>query len=141
MNKIKSNLLQLKVLLITFALLTIPSVGYSDWTKIGTDQSGNVTVYVDLDSVEKVGSRGYFWELRDLKKPTSYGNLSQIMDWEVDCAEQLKLLPMTGKLYEGPMATGTLMDTIDVPRGGWIMPDENSILLKLAEMVCKHSEE
>ena len=91
--------------------VALASPVFAEWTEVakGTEigvNSGN-TYYIDFDTVKENNGYVYYWDLEDLLKPDSDGDLSYKSLNEVDCDIPRKSRILSEIWYAQPMASGS----------------------------------
>ncbi|MDC1062404.1 hypothetical protein OAQ23_06420 [Hellea sp.] len=119
-----------------FSTLMFASPAYADWEWIS--KNGNGTFYVDTDRIRTNGGYVYYWELVDLLKPLTSGNLSYKVYNQVDC-NLFRYKNLSGTFYNEPMGEGS-GDTFSPPNPEWNYPAPNTSAESILNQVCKFAE-
>ena len=70
-------------------LIIFPSTSYGEWIPIVTNASNHI-VYVDNETIKRMGKYTYVWTLEDFKnKKNEFGDLSRSIVYEIDCKQNL----------------------------------------------------
>ena len=129
-NHYMKNQLIIFTLLLSTVLSSSPS--YADWTKVGTNVSGN-NFYVDYEKIKKQNGYVYWWSLLDFSKALDGRYLSHKVYTQGDCALS-RFLTVSSHLHRGPMGKGN-KDTSKPPKE-WRYPSLNSVNKTILKSVC-----
>ena len=110
---------------------------FAEWTEVGEGVSGN-TYYIDYDTVKENNGYVYYWELQDLLKPDSDGDLSYKMLNEVDCDIPRKYRILSEIWYAQPMASGSTSGSAK-PSDEWIYPQPDSVGAIKVNAACDYA--
>lgn len=135
----------MRYLCICLSLLTILAISESglarNWAPMGEGGDGQFLLFVDLDSVEKVGPYVHVWERHSYIRPVRYtgGRLIHMIksSQSYDCRRRSRLL-LNGFAYsdhEGRNAIGAIRYN-DVPEHYETVPPDSSEE-KIMNLVCK----
>ena len=80
-----------------------------------------------LTRIKKNSGYVYFWELADYSSPISYGVLSAIVLFKLDCNVPRKFLPLSGTFYKGQMGQGDTFASGKDPQEEWRYASPDSI--------------
>ena len=105
-----------------------------NWKKIGSNIDGDVS-YVDLSSIKKVGNNVFYFRLMDYIKPSTQGDLSSKIYFEVNCLN-LSYRYIKDFYYKEPMGNGEheVYDKI----GEWENNTKGSIGEDARKFVCNY---
>ena len=103
------------------------------WKKIGSTEDGSV-IYVDTQSIKKVGNKAFFFTMMDYAKPFE-GVLSNRIYQELNCSD-LTFRYLKDFYYPQPMANGEPIGTLDEP-SEWKSAKPGSIGEEAFKFVCK----
>ena len=80
------------------------STSYAEWTEVIRNIHGDI-YYVDLDRIKKHDGYIFYWQLQDMLKPDTEGDLSAETYVQCDC-NLLRVKPLTFSFYKLPMGKG-----------------------------------
>jgi hypothetical protein len=110
------------------------------WTYVAESKSGNLTVYVDKNTIRSSGKTVVWWQLDSYKNKLKGGNLtiySTISKIEGDCIrDRQKDLYIT--YYDQKMGEGNMV-LDDNPPGEWIYNEPSSVWYAALRYVCEKS--
>ena len=119
-------------ILLTAVLMLATTSAWADWVQFAT--SDDTVYYLDPASIRKRGNLRRVWELHDLKKRDSLGNLSYRALDEYDCdGERYRTLSLS--MHSGPMASGQLLRNND-ETSAWQHIPPNTIVEEALRLVC-----
>ena len=104
--------------------VALASPVFAEWTEVA--EAGGNTWYIDIDTVKVNNGYVYYWDLEDLLKPDSDGDLSYKSLNEVDCDIPRKSRILSEIWYAQPMASGSTSGSANLS-GEWIYPSPNSV--------------
>ena len=114
------------------------NVGYADWKQVAEAIKSKNKVYVDTNSVKKIGNKVIFLQLSSYTTPLDSGRilwLSDIAKTEANCTNK-KVRELSLTLYENRMGKGkVLASTDDVT--DWYDPKPGSIQMSAINYACK----
>ena len=131
----------MKKLLLIFTLLfsvMFSSTSWAEWKLIVTSVNGN-NIYVEPDTIKKVGNLSYFWRLFDYVKPNEYGDLSSEAYIEVDC-KNLNYRFLSTKFYTSPLGKGEPSSVDTKPDKDWRIIVKDSIAYIAHNFVCNYKK-
>jgi hypothetical protein len=111
------------------------STSFAGWTKVGENVNG-VTFYVDFERIRKHDGYVFWWDLRDLLKPTKWGSLSSKLYKQGDC-KLFRFKNLSSSFHKEPMGGGT--PEVIEPKGdnaNWKYPPPNSVDEMILKSVC-----
>ena len=127
---------KLLVLPIIFLSLMLSSVAYAEWTKVAKNDIGD-RYYVDFKNIKKHDGLVYYWQLTDYLKPNKYGSISSKIYSEVECG-RFRTRILNDTYYKGPMASGKINSSSNIPDKNWTYPSPNSVKASVLKAVCNH---
>ena len=115
---------------------------FAEWTEVATGteigvNSGN-TYYIDFDTVKENNGYVYYWDLEDLLKPDSDGDLSYKRLVEVDCGTPRKFRLLSEIWYAQPMASGSTSGGRNTA-SEWKYPQPDSVGVTITNKVCDYA--
>jgi hypothetical protein len=118
--------------LLLVAAITYAMPVHADWIPYASRDGS--TFYADTNTVRSIGKFRRVWALRNLSVPTEDGIQSRRTLIEFDCKQEAyRNLSLTR--FKGPMASGEIAESINVP-GEWkYVPPQTHLQLLLA-VVC-----
>jgi len=116
--------------------LLMASVANAKWTEVVKNVDGD-TYYVDFERIKKHDGKVYFWELGDYLKPTKNGVISAKIYIEAECG-RFRFRWLNQTYYKGPMASGTIIGSINIPQKDWNYPPPDSVAESKLKTVCNH---
>ena len=123
--------------LITLLVLSSGPV-YAEWEKLGPDDEGSMTVYIDRDTIRLKGDTVKMWALMDRKTAEiveGHSILSGKFQYEFDCAEErMRILAIT--FLSGRMGHGNVVGTKHSDNAQWIPVEPGSIGQGLWNFAC-----
>ena len=127
---------QLLILTTFLSSMIIPSVAHAEWTKVDENIEGD-SYYVDFERIKKHDGKTYFWQLSDLLKPVRNGSISGKSYVEAECG-RFRYRWLNQTYYKGPMATGEVNSSYNLPDKNWNYPPPNSVAETKLKAVCNH---
>ena len=122
-----------KTLIIVMFSILLSFACWGKWVAILVNSDGN-TVYVEDESIKKIGKYVYYWEMENLLMPNEWGDKSFVVYKEVDCKmfrfKVLKFLSYTQSMGEGIVVTNMN------PPDEWHYPTPNSSVEHMSNIVC-----
>ena len=110
---------------------------FAEWTAVGESVDGDI-FYIDFDTVKENNGYVYYWELQDLLKPDSEGDLSYKALNEIDCDIPRKLRSLSVSYYTQPMASGST-STTNNDTSEWKYPSPNSVGEAMINAACDYA--
>ena len=112
----------LKQIIIAFALIALTLPAMAEWTKYS--ESDESDKYIDLGSIRKSGDLRKVWQMWDYRIQGKYGQSSQTLRVEFNCKDETTRLLVVND-YEEPLANGKVLSSIthnntqgfDIPPG------------------------
>ena len=123
-----------KLLILLFSIL-ISFNSYGEWTKIGDNVVGE-TIYIDTDTIKEHNGYVYYWALKDLLKPSKYGDMSVTVYFQGDCGV-VRIKYLSFVYYKQPMGRGTSKADND-STAEWRYPTPDSSGETLLDYVCDY---
>ena len=126
----------MKKLLLIFTLLfsvMFSSTSFAEWEEVTTSIAGD-TYYLDYNKIKKQNGNIFYWILHNYLKPDKWKDMSNITLLETDCG--LKIRKVYATYHNQPMGKGE-PSTISPETRDWYIPSENSVDVKMKNMVCK----
>ena len=117
--------------------VALASPVFAGWTKVTEGVSGD-TSYIDFDTIKENDGYVYYWDLADLLKPDSDGDLSYKALNEVDCDIPRKYRYLSYVFYKQPMASGSVSSSSN-NASEWIYPSPNSMAEFLTNKACDYA--
>ena len=114
------------------------NVGFAGWKKVAIPINNNGAIYVDTQSVKKIGNKVIFLQLNSYTTPLDTGQVSWYSDiakTEVDCTNN-KLRELSITFYEKKMGKGEVIMSSDKV-SDWYVSEPGSIQLSAVKYVCK----
>jgi hypothetical protein len=100
-------------------LLLFSSLSWAvNWVSIDSSADGEITVYIDRDSIRKDGNLRKAWRIQDLKKRDKDGEMSYRVRAEYDCKNERSRTLAVSTHSEG-MASGQILYNASQV-GSWI---------------------
>ena len=127
---------KLLILPIIFLSLMMSSVVHAKWTEVAKSVNGG-TSYVDLERIKKHSGRVYYWQLEDYLKPAKTGTMSNKIYFEAECG-RFRHRYLNLAFYKGPMASGEVLHSSNIPDKEWTYPSPNSVDETVLKAVCNH---
>ena len=120
-------------ILITLIIFIFPSVclGDFEWKLITKTKNGDF--YVDMKSLTIIGNKRFYLRLRDYKKIDKYGERSNIIYFETDCADS-KSRFLKDIYFEENMGKGEYKVLDEV--GDWIIFKKGSVGDYFVNQIC-----
>ncbi len=125
-----------RLLLIIFLLLS-SEPAHAEWVAISAIDEAGVTIYIDPDTIRRLGSRATISELIDYEKIQTVAGTSYMsirLQREYDCAGSLHRTLTQTKL-SGNMGTGEVTLT-DSDKHKWEAADPGSLARRLWKVAC-----
>ena len=114
--------------------VALASPVFAGWTEVAESVNGS-TFYIDYDTVKENNGYVYYWDLTDLLKPDSAGDLSYKSLNEVDCGIPRKYRILSDTYYTQPMASGSVNSSSN-NASEWIYPSPSSVDETKINAVC-----
>jgi hypothetical protein len=131
----------MKGFLILVTLLA-PAIAQAEWVRLVSVGEGEVTVYVDPDSIKREGNVVEFVTLFDYATVRTLSGApfqSATMQDEIDCAaKQSRTLSVSS--HSEPMAGGHVVSTATGGYVPWTPIDPQGIFSAIFKFVCKEKE-
>lgn len=112
-------------LLITLLVLSDEPV-YAEWEKLGPDDEGSMTVYIDRDTIRRKGNLVKMWQLYDFKTAQTVAGVSFLsgkLQFEYDCREE-RNRRLAESFFSGNMGSGEVVHTdSDVDKWEPVVPE------------------
>ena len=92
-------------------LLMISTNVFAEWTPVDGSKDGDMTVYVDFETIKKKDNKVKMWDLFDYKTVQKVGNyrfLSVLDHYEYDCDEETRRM-LDFYWYSGNMKNGEIV--------------------------------
>ena len=125
-----------KTLIIVMFSILLSFACWGKWVAILVNSDGN-TVYVEDESIKKIGKYVYYWEMEDFLKRDEMGDMSYKNYKQVDCKTlRFKVLQLIS--YIQSMGKGGI-STVISPPDNWIYPPPNSSVAGMNKVVCDHA--
>lgn len=120
-------------LVLVCLLVAIAAPAWADWEKIY--ESAELTYYVDPETVRKSGDLRVASSMRDLKAPTTGGEISRRAIVEYDCKAELQNL-LVVSVHSGAGATGSTIFRENYPKKDWQFISPGTIAQLILKYVC-----
>jgi len=118
-------------------LAVVSSGAVAEWVNVGESDAQTATVYVDADTIRKVGNKVKMSILFDLKTAeASFGSpyMSITRQAEFDCKEaQVRTLSVS--FHSGKMGGGKVVSSTSAP-GDWLPALSGSVVEKVWRIAC-----
>lgn len=128
--------------LLVLVVLLVPALAQAEWVKLASAGEGEVTVYVDPDSIKREGNVVEFSTLFDYATVRTLSGApfqSATMQGEIDCAgKQSRTLAVSS--HSEPMAGGHIVSTATGGYVPWTAIDPQGIVAAIFKFVCKAKE-
>jgi len=110
---------------------------FAGWTEASKSVDGD-TWYIDYGTVKENNGYVYYWDLDDLLKPDSEGDLSYKALNEVDCGTPRKFRYLSVSYYTQPMASGSVSSSSN-NASGWYYLKPNNVSGIMINETCDYA--
>ena len=117
-----------------FSTTMFSSPAYAEWTKVASNTAGD-SYYIDFTRVREHDGYIYYWRISDYLKPTETGTISSRVYKQASCS-LFKTKFLSDTYFKGPMASGEVNSSSNIPDEGWNYPVPGSVAEGILKVIC-----